>query len=97
MEKHKCARCGRVHLKADRLGLSLPDGSKGEPDICAGCNAARWVVRRLLEGGSISMEECRKLPRNIIFDSKGDDSGEEAAGREFQKLIDSYITKAEHK
>ncbi len=42
-------------------------------------------------------EECRKLPRTVIFDPKGDDGGEEAIGRAFQKIIDSYTNKAERK
>ena len=89
----KCVRCGRENIKTERRYTVLPDGSKGDPDICISCNAARWVVKRFGEAGTISMEECRKLPRTLIFDPKGDDIEEEAAGKAFQKIIDSYLKK----
>ncbi len=93
----RCVRCGQIFKKGEDYSGSCLDGYIQNPDLCYRCNAAGSVIQRLKSGLNISMEECKKLPRTIIFDPKGDNAEEEALGKEFQKIIDSYMKKAEHK
>ena len=94
MKTNICAKCGKPYLKTDSHKRFLLDGYRADTDICAGCNAVNWVVRRLDEGVDISIDDCKKLPKTLIFDPKGNNIQEALRGKQFKKLIDHLMEEA---
>ncbi len=94
MKTNICAKCGKPYLKTDSHKRFLLDGYRADTDICAGCNAVNWVVRRLDEGVDISIDDCKKLPKTLIFDPKGNNIQEALRGKQFKKLIAHLMEEA---
>ena len=94
MKTNICAKCGKPYLKTDSHKRFLLDGYRADTAICAGCNAVNWVVRRLDEGLDISIDDCKKLPKTLIFDPKGNNIQEALRGKQFKKLIDHLMEEA---
>jgi hypothetical protein len=94
MKTNICAKCKKPYLKTDSHKRLLLDGYRADPDICAGCNAVNWVVRRLDEGRGVSIDDCKKLPRILIFDPCGDNIQEAQKGKQFKELIDHLMGEA---
>lgn len=90
---NRCSKCGQLLIRNDNYSKFCLDGYKPKPDLCAGCNATESVIKRLNESGDISYEECRILPKTLIFDPKGNNIEEENIGRKFQKLVDRFTEK----
>ena len=93
MKTNICAKCGKPYLKTDSHKRFLLDGYRADTDICAGCNAVNWVVRHLDEGVDISIDDCKKLPKTLIFDPKGNNIQEALRGKQFKELIDRLMEK----
>ena len=59
-------------------------------DYCPECNAVESVIRRFEDGESISIEDCRKLPRVMFFDRANDNPAEYGYAIKFKKIIEDY-------
>ena len=93
MKTNICAKCGKPYLKTDSHKRFFLDGYRADTDLCAGCNAVSWVVSRLDEGADISIDDCKKLPKTLIFDPKGNNIQEALRGKQFKELIDRLMEK----
>ena len=94
MKTNICAKCGKPYLRTDSHKRFLLDGYRAATDLCAGCNAVNWVVSRLDEGADISIDDCKKLPKTLIFDPKGNDIQEALRGKQFKELIAHLMEEA---
>ncbi len=90
MKTSRCAKCGKPKIRTDFYKDFCLDGYRPVPNLCGGCNATESVVRRLNAGGEISIVDCRKLPRTLVFDPKGNNIQEAYRGRQFQEIIDKF-------
>nr|WP_297765723.1 hypothetical protein [uncultured Butyrivibrio sp.] len=88
----KCNKCGQPFIKNSGIGCLL--GYVKDKNLCNGCNATNSVIKRLSDGGEISMEDLKILPKYLVFDPAHDNPEEEALGVKFQKLIEKYEQKA---
>ena len=85
----ECSKCGRIFFKKSHENLYI-DGYKENPSYCPECNAVESVIWRFESGKSISLEDCKKLPRVMFFDRANDNQVERRYALKLKKIIEGF-------
>ena len=84
LNSSRCRKCGQYFKK--EIKKCYLKGYTPDTELCAGCNAAQSVIKRLDNGGIIDKEELEILPSFLIFNPNGEYPEEEKYGSRFIEI-----------
>lgn len=89
----KCRKCRQPmnhkvnpeSIKKYCLEEYVPDTS-----LCVGCNAVESLIMKMQQKKEITLEDCKILPKYMVFDPNNDNPTEVAYAQTFQEIADKY-------
>ncbi len=88
----RCVKCHEPILKVDPENIKkcCLEGYIPDTNLCIGCNAVNSLISKMRQKKEITLEDCRILPKFMVFDPHDDNPEEAFYAHTFQGIADKY-------